>query len=299
MGRRRSHRSAPASTGDVIITGASRGFGAAIAAGLAARGWRVFATMRDTNARDGLDHAIAAAGADRSNVTVLPLDVLRRQSIVDAVATVLRQTGGRLDAVVPNAGVLVGGAFEDTPSEAMRSVMDTNYFGAIETVRATLPALRASHGRIVLISSDSGLCGTPALSAYTASKYALEGWGESIAYELEPIGVAVSIIEPGPFRSDIYSRAAIYSSPPEGPYAELSSASETTLSRIGSDAADPDPVVGAVLRALSSRSPRLRYPVGREARLISVSRRVLPQRVFGALVRRATGTTLPRVDRRS
>jgi NAD(P)-dependent dehydrogenase (short-subunit alcohol dehydrogenase family) len=275
------------STHDVLITGASRGFGSLIAAGLAARGWRVFATMRDTDARDGLDSAVAAAGADPESVIVLPLDVLSTDSIEAAVSRVLERTGGRLDAVVPNAGILVAGAFEDTPAAAIRRVMDTNYFGVIETVRATLPALRAAHGRIVLISSDSGLCGTPALSGYTASKYAIEGWGESVAYEVGPLGVSLSIVEPGPFKTDILSMSEVHRSPSGGPYAALGDTAET-LRTIGSNAPAPDPVVAAVVKALSAKKPRLRYPVGKEARLISACKGVLPARVFGLVVRRAT-----------
>lgn len=291
MPRSRRHHAAPTGTRDVVITGASRGFGRLIAARLASRGWRVFATMRDPSARDGLDQAVAAAGADPANVTVLPLDVLRPDSIEAAVSQVLERTGGRLDAVVPNAGIFVAGAFENTPAEAIRRVMETNYFGVIETVRATLPALRAAHGRIVLISSDSGLCGTPALSGYTASKYAIEGWGESVSYEVGPLGVALSIVEPGPFRTDILLTPEMHRSAPEGPYAALSDVAETALRSLGSNAPDPDPVVAAVVKALSAKKPRLRYPVGAEARLISACKGVLPHRVFGFVVLRATGMT--------
>jgi NAD(P)-dependent dehydrogenase (short-subunit alcohol dehydrogenase family) len=289
MPRPRPRRRAPADTHDVLITGASRGFGRLIAAGLAARGWRVFATMRDPDARDGLDSAVTAAGADPRNVTVLSLDVLRTDSIEAAVSRVLERTGGRLDAVIPNAGILVAGAFEDTPADALRRLMDTNYFGVIETVRATLPALRAAHGRIVLISSDSGLCGTPALSGYTASKYAIEGWGESVAYEVEPLGVSLSIVEPGPFKTDMLSMSEVHRSPSGGPYAALGDITESTLRTIGSNAPAPDPVVAAVVKALSAKKPRLRYPVGTEARLISACKGVLPARVFGLVVRSATG----------
>jgi NAD(P)-dependent dehydrogenase (short-subunit alcohol dehydrogenase family) len=272
-----------------MITGTSGGFGRLIAAGLAARGWRVFATMRDPGARARLDEAVVAGGADPASVRVLALDVLRADSIEAAVSQVLEESAGHLDAVVANAGILVAGAFEDTPSAAMRGVMETNYFGVIETVRATLPALRATRGRIVLVSSDSGLCGTPALSGYTASKYAIEGWGESVAYEVRPLGVALSMIEPGPFRTDIFAKCEVHRGPPDGPYAALTDAAEQALRTSGLEAPDPGPIVGAVAKALSARRPRLRYPVGREARLVAAGRRVLPDRVFGFVLGRATG----------
>jgi NAD(P)-dependent dehydrogenase (short-subunit alcohol dehydrogenase family) len=273
----------------VLITGASGGFGRLIAAGLAAGGWRVFATMRDPDARARLDQAVLARGADPSSVRVLALDVLRPDSIDAAVHQVLEESAGRLDAVVANAGILVAGAFEDTPAEAMRAVMETNYFGLIETVRATLPALRAARGRIVLMSSDSGLCGTPALSGYTASKYAIEGWGESLAYEVRPLGVAVSMIEPGPFRTDIFAKHDVHRGPPDGPYAALTDVAEAALGTAALQAPDPSAIVRVVDKALSARKPRLRYPVGWEAWLIAAARRVLPDRVFGFVVVRATG----------
>ena len=288
----------PAEPGDALITGASRGFGRLVAADLASKGWRVFATMRDPSARSGLDEALTSAGTASERVFVLPLDVQDESSIKAAVSEALTHTGGRLSAVVANAGIFIAGAFEDTPTEALRQVMETNYFGVLATVRATLPALRAGRGRIVLMSSDSGLCGTPGMSAYAASKYALEGWGESIADELRPLGVALSIIEPGPFMTAIYDNPVVYRRQKLGPYAELAATTEGALLRLRRTAPPPDPVVAAVARALTARRPRLRYPVGTEARVISACRGLLPERAFGAVVRKATGAAGWRGDSR-
>jgi NAD(P)-dependent dehydrogenase (short-subunit alcohol dehydrogenase family) len=112
-----------------------------------------------------------------------------------------------------------------------------------------------------------------------------------VSYELGPLGVALSIVEPGPFRTDILLTPEIHRSAPEGPYAALSDVTETALRSLGSNAPDPDPVVAAVVKALSAKKPRLRYPVGAEARLISACKGVLPHRVFGFVVLRATGMT--------
>jgi NAD(P)-dependent dehydrogenase (short-subunit alcohol dehydrogenase family) len=195
--------------------------------------------------------------------------------------------GARLDAVVANAGISVIGAFEDTPAEEMRRVMDTNYFGVVDTVRATLPALRAARGRIVLISSDSGLCGTPALSGYTASKYAIEGFGESLAYEVAPLGVSLSIIEPGAFRTGIWD-AGVHRSA-AGPYAEFGAIAEKGLRAIGEQAPAPDPVAATVVKALTVKRPRLRYTVGTDARRMAAYKRLLPDAAIRRIVRRATG----------
>jgi NAD(P)-dependent dehydrogenase (short-subunit alcohol dehydrogenase family) len=271
----------------VVVTGASRGFGSLMAAALAAAGWRVFATMRNPDDRAALDAAVTAARGEPADVSALALDVLDAGSIASAVSEVLERTGGRLDAVVANAGISVSGAFEDTPAEAMRRVMDTNYFGVVDTVRATLPALRVARGRIVLISSDSGLCGTPGLSGYTASKYAIEGFGESLAYEVAPLGVSLSIIEPGAFRTDIWSGEMHRSS--AGPYAAFGEIAEKGLRAIGEQAPAPDPVAAAVVKALTVKRPRLRYRVGTDARRMAAYKRVLPDAAIRRIVRRATG----------
>lgn len=279
--------STPAGERAVIVTGSSRGFGCLIAARLAAEGWRVFATMRNPESRHDLAAAVAAARADQARVTTLPLDVLDPQSITAAVAAVLEETGGRLDAVVANAGIVALGAFEDTPAETVRRVMDTNYFGVIETVRATLPSLRASHGRVIVISSDSGLCGSPALSAYAASKHALEGWAESLAYEIGPLGVALSLIEPGVFRTGIWNAPTHRGG--GSPYGTFADVAESGWRQLGEGARAPDAVVRTVVRALGAKKPKLRYRVGADARRTGALKRALPDALFAAYVRRTTG----------
>jgi NAD(P)-dependent dehydrogenase (short-subunit alcohol dehydrogenase family) len=275
----------------VLITGTSRGLGKVVAAQLAAMGWQVVATMRDPAARQGLDEAAAAAGADPARLSVVPLDVERHESIVAAVDQALALTGNRLDAVVASAGILVAGPFEETPVQAMRRLMEVNYFGLTETVRATLPNLRAARGRVVLVSSDSGYCGTAGLTGYTASKFAVEGWGESLADELAPLGVRVSIVEPGPFGSAIFNSAEIHTGAPDGPYAQLGELTADALRKLERAAPPADPVVAAIVRALSSRHPRLRYRAGGEAHVLWACRRLLPERAYRSLARRITGTS--------
>ena len=269
----------------VLITGASRGLGRAVAERLAATGWSVWAGVRDpAGARPA-----GAAGA-------VALDVRDLERVPRALAEVLERTGGRLDALVANAGIFAIGAFEDTPPELTRAIIETNFIGTVETVRAALPALRASRGRIVVMSSDSGLCGTPGLCAYTASKYALEGWAESLAYEVEPLGVSVSLIEPGAFRTDIWSSAVRRR--PDGPYAAFGELLERHLRAAGASAQDPERVAAAVVTALEAERPRLRYPVGGDARRAAILKRLLPDRAFMWTMRRATGLARWRPPRR-
>jgi NAD(P)-dependent dehydrogenase (short-subunit alcohol dehydrogenase family) len=263
-------------TRNVLITGTSRGLGRAVAERLAATGWTVWAGVRD-------ETRPAPAGAAASVV----LDVRDPAGIERALGEVLERCGGRLDAVVVNAGIFAIGAFEDTPPELTRAILETNFIGAVETVRLALPAVRAARGRIVVMSSDSGLCGTPGLAAYTASKYALEGWAESLAYELEPLGVFVALIEPGAFRTGIWSSGV--ERRPGSPYAGLADLLERHMRTGGASAQDPAEVAAVVAAALEAEQPRLRYPVGRDARRAALLKRLLPDRAFMALTRRTTG----------
>ena len=155
----------------VLITGTSTGFGHVTTEFLAARGWRVFATMRDLKRKDSLERALKDAGLSE-RVTFLRLDVTDPASIEAAVKSVLAETGNTLDAVVHNAGVAVAGVLEDLPDAEIRRVMETNFFGVLALTRALLPTFRAQrHGRIVLVSSQAALAGQPGNSMYCASKW--------------------------------------------------------------------------------------------------------------------------------
>jgi NAD(P)-dependent dehydrogenase (short-subunit alcohol dehydrogenase family) len=189
----------------VLITGTSTGFGRVTTELLAARGWRVFATMRDLARKDSLERALRDAGLSE-RVTFVQLDVTDPTSIEAAVATVLSETGNTLDAVVHNAGIAVAGVLEDLPDPDIRRVMETKIFGVLGLTRALLPIFRRQRrGRIVLLSSQAAFAGQPGNSMYCASKWALEGWAESLAYEVDPFGIDVVLIEPGPYRTEIWN----------------------------------------------------------------------------------------------
>jgi NAD(P)-dependent dehydrogenase (short-subunit alcohol dehydrogenase family) len=173
----------------VLITGTSSGIGLATAVVLASRGWRVFATMRNLQKRSALEQALRAAGM-QDNVDMQELDVTRSESVQAATASIMARTGNTLDAVVHNAGVAAAGALEDVPESELRRVMETNFFGVLGLTRALLPTFRAKRrGRIVIVSSEAAFYGQPTNAIYCASKWAIEGWAESTAYELEPFGI--------------------------------------------------------------------------------------------------------------
>ena len=197
----------------VLITGTSTGIGQATAVVLASRGWRVFATMRNLQKTGLLEQALKKAGL-QSSVELEQLDVTSEASIQAAVESILARTGNKLDAVVHNAGVAAAGAFEDVPEPELRRVMETNFFGVLGLTRALLPTFRAQgNGRIVLVSSEAAFMGQPTNSIYCASKWAIEGWAEAIAYELEPFEIEVILIEPGPYRTEIWKTRRVFSRP--------------------------------------------------------------------------------------
>ena len=186
-----------------IVTGSSSGFGLLTAIELALKGFTVIATMREVNkGKPLLDLAKEKQVADF--IHVLPLDVTSQDSI--RLFQTLLAEYPTIDVLVNNAGFALGGFSEELSVEAYRSQFETNFFGLIAVTQAVLPSMRAKkQGRIINMSSISGRFGFPGLSAYVASKYALEGYSESLRLELKPFGIDVSLIEPGSYQTNIWA----------------------------------------------------------------------------------------------
>jgi NAD(P)-dependent dehydrogenase (short-subunit alcohol dehydrogenase family) len=240
--------------------------------------------MRNLEKRGPLEQALKRAGV-QDGVTIEQLDVTSASSISSAVAEILSKTDKRLDAVVHNAGVAAAGTLEDVPESELRRVMETNFFGVLGLTRALLPTFRAQgHGRLAIISSESAFMGRPTISIYCASKWALEGWAEAIAFELEPFGIDVILIEPGPYRSEIWDSTPRFQ-PAGSPYhAWVQHVFRAGIERAASAARDPKEVALVIARAIESRRPRFRYPVGPSARANHFLKGKLPSR----LLRRVT-----------
>lgn len=273
----------------VLITGTSTGIGLATTELLAARGWRVFAGMRDLGKREKLEKAVERAGVSE-RVAFVQLDLNDGASIDQAAASVLAKTGGTLDAVVHNAGVSAAGALEDVPREELRRVMEVNFFGVIALSKRLLPALRAGpNARIVLVSSEAAFFGQPANSIYCASKWALEGWAESIAFELAPFNIDIVIVEPGPYRTEIWHSTPRFM--PEGsPYGDFSRAvSRAANAHAAKMARDPKEVAEVIATALEATCPRFRYAVGPFARVGHFLRGKIPARLMKRGVSRYLG----------
>lgn len=263
----------------VLVTGTSSGFGLVTVVELAKRGWDVVATMRDLAKRNELDRALAAARAS-SNVRIEQLDVTDPQSIDRAVAS-LGLPDRPLDAVVHNAGVAVGGVFEDLDEKHVRHVMEVNFFGVLALTKRLLPAFRGQRrGRIAIISSEAAFGGQPANSPYTASKWAIEGWAECLASEVEHFNIDIILIEPGAYKTSIWQNSPRVL-PATSPYFPMLRHLEAVVdAHVEKAARDPIEVARAVADALDAKRPKFRYAVGPTAKFMHFAHGKLPSTVM-------------------
>jgi NAD(P)-dependent dehydrogenase (short-subunit alcohol dehydrogenase family) len=259
-----------------LLTGASSGFGLLTSIELAKAGFRVVATMRDLGRRERLDHAIAEAGV-ATKVEIRALDVTKFDTIPALVDSVIREHG-RLDVLVNNAGFAVAGFAEDIKLNELRMQFETNFFGAVAMTKAVLPIMRQQHsGHIIQVSSISGLHGSATVSSYSASKHALEGWSESLRLEVSPLGIKVVLVEPGAFQTDIWTRGAVMGADATKETSPNIQRSKRMRERVQAlPKADPIVVAKAIVEIAQDPNPRLRYLVGRDAKIQLALKRILP-----------------------
>jgi NAD(P)-dependent dehydrogenase (short-subunit alcohol dehydrogenase family) len=275
-----------ADTRTVVITGASRGLGLASAAHLHRRGWRVVAAMRSPDA--GLERLREATGATRDDrrLVGVRLDLDDPASIAAAGREILDRVGPP-DALVHNAGVAAVGCLEEMPVAEYEQIFSTNFFGPVRLTKLLLPAMRhAGRGRVVVVSSQGGVHGMPAIGGYSAAKGALERWAESLAQEVAPFGLGVTVLITGTFRTDILELTQSFEDP-DGPYADLHAALRRTGDHLLRVAARPERFARALARALDDDHPFTRRTVGPDARAIAVADRLLPPRLLQRAVRLA------------
>lgn len=277
-------------TQNILITGCSSGIGLCAAQGLSARGWRVFATVRRP------EDAAQLAGLPR--VEVLMLEQADSVSVQACAAEVLQRTGGQLDAVFCNAGFGLPGAVEDLSRDALRHQFETNVFGTIELINALLPAMRRQgHGRILINSSILGFAAMPYRGAYNASKFALEGFADTLRQELIGSQIYVALIEPGPiksrFRPNAEAQFKRWIAAENSFHAPAYQAMQVRLAKPAGKAAPftlpPDAVLQAVLQILQSERPAARYRVTTPTRVFWYLKRLLPTRWLDWIALKASG----------
>ncbi|MFT4311931.1 MAG: SDR family oxidoreductase [Candidatus Woesearchaeota archaeon] len=257
----------------IFITGASSGIGYATAQLFAKKGWRVIATMRD----------ISQAPPFPKNVTILALDVTKPDTIKNAVAKVMR-THKRIDVLVNNAGYGLFGELTDISEEKIARQLATNVQGLILITKAVLPIMKTQKsGVIVNISSIIGRIAFPFSSLYTSSKWAVEGFSESLFYEAGQQGIRVKIVEPGPVKTDFFSRSLDMALPKN-----LSAKQKRMLEQsenMTKNASSPEQIAKVIHKAATTSSKKLRYPAGAMSRIALFFEPFIPTRIRMWLIR--------------
>jgi NAD(P)-dependent dehydrogenase (short-subunit alcohol dehydrogenase family) len=243
-----------------FVTGAGRGMGVDIVRAALAAGHAVVATGRNTA-------AVARAVGSANDLLVLKLDVTSPDDAKAAVSAAVKHFG-RIDVLVNNAGNFYAGFFEEIPPEDFRAQVETNFFGTVNVTRAVLPVMRAQRqGLVVTISSTGGVVGQAFVSAYSAAKFAVEGWMESLAPEIAPFGIRTMLVEPGFFRTELLTDEST-----KWPLASIADYASTTRETVaawkkmnGLQGGDPAKLAEALVQLASKAETPVRWPAGADA----------------------------------
>jgi NAD(P)-dependent dehydrogenase (short-subunit alcohol dehydrogenase family) len=283
---------APKKFSTVLITGATDGLGKAAAILFAQRGYRVFAAGRSPEKRAQLD-----AWAHKNNATLetLDMDVCNDQSVKSAVSNVIAKTGG-LDVLVNNAGIIYVATVEDATLEDFRRQFETNFFGTVRVTQAVLPHMRTrKRGRILMMSSVSGLITPPTHGPYSSSKHAMEGLSNALRLEMYPFGVDVVLIEPGYIVTNLINVAGQLMEPyaekiTQGPYKKIySGALAGSSSARNKSTTTAEDCARVMLEAMEAETPKPRYGVTPLARSAKWAKRLLSDRMIDSIIRRRYG----------
>lgn len=272
-----------------LITGSSSGFGLLTAVDMARAGFRVIATMRDTNKATALMKAANEAGVS-GKMEIRPLDITQFDALPGIVNEIVT-AHGRIDVLVNNAGYALAGFAEDISLDELKAQLDTNFFGHVAMTKAVLPVMRKQrNGHVIMVSSIAGLVASPVLSSYAASKHALEGWSEALRIEMKSLGVHVVLVEPGAFETDIWVKNAKM-----GEQAvQNSSLNKERSLRFAQVVqqklvkADAREVSQLIVRIAQDPNPKLRYLIGKDAVRRKWVKTLLPWKTYEKIVEKFT-----------
>jgi NAD(P)-dependent dehydrogenase (short-subunit alcohol dehydrogenase family) len=272
-----------------FVTGAGRGMGVDIVKAALAAGHAVVATGRNTG-------AVARAVGSANDLLVVKLDVTSPDDAKAAVAAAVKHFG-RIDVLVNNAGNFYAGFFEEIPPEDFRAQVETNFFGTVNVTRAMLPVMRAQRqGLVVTISSTGGVVGQPFVSAYSAAKFAVEGWMESLAPEIAPFGIRTMLVEPGFFRTELLSDES--TKWPEGSITDYAGTTRQTVAAWkkmnGLQGGDPAKLAKALVQLASQAETPARWPAGADA--VETLEKKANELLAQASAHRALSSSLARDD---
>ncbi len=272
-----------------VVTGSSSGIGLLTAVELALNGYRVVATMRNLENRARLEAAAQKAGVlDRLDLR--RLDITEFDSLGPAVNAIVRDHG-RIDVLVNNAGFSSGGFGEDFALHEIRDQFETNFFGNVAMTKGVLPVMRSQKsGHIIQVSSVSGRAASPMVGTYSASKFALEGWSESLRIEVHSLGIRVVLVEPGSYDTDIWERnvkVAAGALDPNSPNRERSQRFVEFIKKRAKHRRDAREVAKLIARIAQNPNPKLRYLIGGDAKAQVWLRRIMPWRSYERLIAKA------------
>jgi NAD(P)-dependent dehydrogenase (short-subunit alcohol dehydrogenase family) len=262
-----------------IVTGSSSGIGLDTSITLAQNGFLTYATIRNLDKGPFIE---TAAEKEKIPIRVVELDVTDDRSVSDAIQRIISEIG-KIDVLVNNAGYGLVGAFEDLSMEEIKSQYETNVFGLMRVTQKVLPIMRKQEsGIIVNVSSGAGIFGYPGGSAYVSTKFAVEGLTESISYELESFGIKVVLIEPGFIRTN-FANAMILAKKaqdPNSPYSAMMQTIQSNSGEMAKNASPVDSVSSAILKAVTSTRPNLRYLVGKDVETWAANKKAMSDTEF-------------------
>jgi len=257
-----------------LITGCSSGIGYETALTLARNGFCTYAGVRNTKNSDALEKKIAN---EKLNLNILQLDVNDKSSIENAVNQIKTEEK-RIDVLINNAGYGLVGFFEELRLDEIRSQFETNFFGVLTVTKKIIPLMREQKsGTIINISSGAGQVGFPGISAYVSTKFAIEGFSESLMYELFPFGIRVIIIEPGVIKTNFFHNCIVpeKSSKKSSSYSNSLKKIQKNIELMQEHATHPIEVAKVILQALKTDEPKQRYVVGNDAAMILEAKKSL------------------------
>jgi NAD(P)-dependent dehydrogenase (short-subunit alcohol dehydrogenase family) len=263
-----------------VVTGASSGIGREISLILARNGFLTYATMRNLNKMENIK---SVAEKENLPLKIIMLDVTDDRSVIEAVKSITADAN-RIDVLVNNAGYGLVGAFEDLTMEEIKSQYETNLFGVIRVTQAIIPVMRKQKsGTIINISSGVvTLGGQLGGSAYVSTKFAVEGLSNSIAYELEPFGIKVVLVEPGLIKTNMYNNSIVASKSqdPNSPYTEVMQKLSASFEKMFQGGSSPDVVAEVVLKAATSENPSPKYLAGKDIETWMEAKRTMSDEEF-------------------
>lgn len=269
-----------------LVTGSSRGIGFVTSTTLARNGFLTYASMRNLDKEKEIRLVV---DKEKIPLKTIQLDVTDSNSVDNAIKSIMDQSG-RIDVLVNNAGYGLVGAFEELSMEEIKQQYESNLFGVMRVTQAVLPIMRKQKsGIIVNMSSGAGRFGYPNGSAYVSTKFALEGLTESVAYEVEPFGIKIVLVEPGFVRTNFSNVVAKKSQSTNSQYSKMTEKMAASIEQMKLKSSPPELVANVVLAVVTSKNPNLRYLAGKDVEKWMEQKKNMSDEQFFSMIKQSLG----------